>query len=113
MWQQSMKSYIIMGRNEINMKVMEENLVAKVDLLQEQLDQLEVDNHHLQVEMKKSLKQVTKQLEKMMHGVKDEQDGDESDNYLKSVESFRCDRYSWEDLPDMHEARCWATAVTC
>ena len=33
--------------------------------------------------------------------------------YLKSVESFKFDRYSWEELPEMHEARCWATAVAC
>ena len=34
-------------------------------------------------------------------------------NCLKSVEGFRFDRYSWEELPPMHEARCWATAVAC
>ena len=32
---------------------------------------------------------------------------------LKSVEGFRFDRYSWEELPPMHDARCWATAVVC
>ena len=38
---------------------------------------------------------------------------DEGYNVLKSVEDFRFDRYSWEELPPMHEARCWATAVVC
>ena len=38
---------------------------------------------------------------------------DERENYLKLVEGFRFDRYSWEELPPMHEARCWATAVVC
>ena len=34
-------------------------------------------------------------------------------DYLKSVESFRFDRYSWEELPAMHEAKCLATAAVC
>ena len=34
-------------------------------------------------------------------------------NYLKSVESFRFDSYSWQDLPDMREERYLATAVVC
>ena len=38
---------------------------------------------------------------------------DERGNSLKSVESFRFDRYSWEELAEMHEARCQATAVVC
>ena len=37
----------------------------------------------------------------------------ERGNYLKSVECFRFDRYNWEELPEMHEARSWATAVVC
>ena len=36
---------------------------------------------------------------------------DERGNYLKSVEGFRFDRNSWEELPSMHEARCRATAA--
>ena len=39
--------------------------------------------------------------------------GVERRNILKSVEDFRFDRNSWEELPLMHEARCWATAVVC
>ena len=38
---------------------------------------------------------------------------DERNNYLKSVECFRFDRYSWEELAEMHEARYIATAVVC
>ena len=38
---------------------------------------------------------------------------DETGEDLKSVEGFRFDRYSWEELPPMHEERCWATAVVC
>ena len=38
---------------------------------------------------------------------------DEEGNELKSVECFRFDRYTWEELPEMHEARCMATAVVC
>ena len=38
---------------------------------------------------------------------------DETGEDLKSVEGFRFDRYSWEELPPMHEARCWATTVVC
>ena len=34
-------------------------------------------------------------------------------NYLKSVEGFRFDRYSWEELSPMHEAKCYAAAVVC
>ena len=38
---------------------------------------------------------------------------DETGHDLKSVECFRFDRYIWEELPKMHEARCLATAVVC
>ena len=38
---------------------------------------------------------------------------DEEGNYLKSAESFRFDRFTWEELPEMQEARCDATAVVC
>ena len=36
---------------------------------------------------------------------------DERRNVLKTVEGFRFDRNTWEELPSMHEARCMATAV--
>ena len=38
---------------------------------------------------------------------------DEERNCLKSAESFRFDRFTWEELPEMQEARCAATAVVC
>ena len=39
---------------------------------------------------------------------------DETGNYLKSVESFRFDRRTWEELPEMNEERYMATAgVVC
>ena len=38
---------------------------------------------------------------------------DERGHILKSVEGFRFDRNGWEELPSMHEARCWPTAVVC
>ena len=39
---------------------------------------------------------------------------DKRGNYLKSVESFRFDRFTWEELPDMREERFMATAgVLC
>ena len=34
-------------------------------------------------------------------------------NYLKTVESFNFDRYSWNELPEMHNATAFATAVVC
>ena len=38
---------------------------------------------------------------------------DEKGNCLKSAESFRFDRFTWEELPEMLEARWAATAVVC
>ena len=35
----------------------------------------------------------------------------ERGNNLKSVEGFSFNRYTWEELPDMKESRCFATAV--
>ena len=37
--------------------------------------------------------------------------GKDEMNYLNSVESFRFDRYTWEELPVMHEAKWLATAA--
>ena len=55
-------------RNEAkfeNVKTVMENVVAKVDLLQEQLNNREVNNRLVQEGMKKSLNEITKQLERM------------------------------------------------
>ena len=38
---------------------------------------------------------------------------DEKGHYLKSAESFRFDRFTWEELPEMQQARWGATAVVC
>ena len=38
---------------------------------------------------------------------------DERGNYLKTVEGFRFDRNTWEELQSMHEPRGWATAAVC
>ena len=38
---------------------------------------------------------------------------DKRRNSLKSVECFRFDPYSWQELPEMQEARYCATAVAC
>ena len=38
---------------------------------------------------------------------------DEGDNFLKSVEGFRFDSYSWQELPEMREERYLATAIVC
>ena len=38
---------------------------------------------------------------------------DEGGNVLKSVEGFRFDRYSWEELPPVHVERVFATAAVC
>ena len=57
-----------LDRNEAkfeNIKAVVENVVAKVDLLQEQLNNREVNNRLVQEDMKKSLNEITKQLERM------------------------------------------------
>ena len=38
---------------------------------------------------------------------------DEKENLFKSVEAFRFDCNSWEELSPLHETRCLATAVAC
>ena len=61
-----------MDRNETNVKAVEKNVVAKVELVQEQLrgqlNKQEESNRRLKadnVEMKRSLNEITKQLERM------------------------------------------------
>ena len=39
--------------------------------------------------------------------------GGDDTGALNSVESFRFDRFTWEELPPMQEARSYATAVVC
>ena len=114
-------------RIEMNLKAVEENLVAKVDLVQEQLI----------VEMKTSLNEITKQLERMTqqasHEVEAEQeemkkgiaDADEMDREpkvvvaggynrggnLNSVEMFSLSTRTWTPLQPMKECRSRASSV--
>ena len=127
-------------RNELSLKAVEQNLVAKVELVQEQLNKQEVNNRHVQgdiVEMKKSLNEITKQLERMTqqasHEVQDEQEemkkgiaeADEMDtepkvvvaggykifNSLNSVEMFNLSTQTWTPLQPMTEGRNGASSV--
>ena len=55
-------------RNETNVKAVEENVVAKFELVQEQLNKQEKSNRQLRadnIEIKKSLNEIMKQLERM------------------------------------------------
>jgi hypothetical protein len=38
---------------------------------------------------------------------------DEQGHVLKSVEAFKFESYSWQELPEMSQARFWHTAVAC
>ena len=129
-----------LDRNEMNLKAVEQNLVAKVELVQEQLIKQEVSNRHVQgdiVEIKKSLNEVTKQLERMTqrasHEVEAEQEemkkgiaeADEMDTELKvviaggsneggklnSVEMFSLSTQTWTPLQPMRECRDGASSV--
>ena len=54
-------------RNETNVKAVGENVIAKVELVQEQLNKQEENNRHLKadnVQIKKSLNEIMKQLER-------------------------------------------------
>ncbi len=118
----------------------EQNLVAKVELVQEQLNKQEVSNRHVQgdiVEMKKSLNEITKQLERMTqqasHEVQAEQEemkkgiaeadeidtepkvviagGRNRDGVLNSVEMFSLSTQTWTPLQPMRECRSGASSV--
>ena len=125
---------------ETNLKAVEQNLVAKVELVQEQLNKQEVSNRHVQgdiVEMKKSLHEITKQLERMTqqasHEVQAEQEemkkgiaeademetepkvviagGQNRDGVLNSVEMFSLSTQTWTPLQSMKEYRSGASSV--
>ena len=130
-------------RNELSLKdvkAVEQNLVAKVELVQEQLNKQEVNNRHIQgdiVGMKKSLNEITKQLERFtqqtLHEVQAEQEvmkkgiaeADEVDTEpkvviaggrnrkgrLNSVEMFNLSTRTWTPLQPMRECRCGASSV--
>ena len=126
-----------LDRNEMNSKAIEQNLVAKVDLVQEQQ---EVSSRHAQgdiVEMKKSLNEITKQLERMTqqasHEVQAEQEemkkgiaeadeietepkvviagGYNRGRNLNSVEMFSLSTQTWTPLQSMRECRSEASSV--
>jgi hypothetical protein len=126
-----------MDRNQENVKTEFGNVVAKVELVQEQLNQQEECNRQLKadnVEMKRSLKGITKQLERMTqqtsHEVQAEEmkkdiaeggmdrepkvviagglDGKENTN---SVEMFSLLNATWTPLQPMKEGRRRASSV--
>ena len=125
---------------ETSLKAVEQNLVAKVEKVQEQLNKQEVSNRHVQgdiVEMKKSLHEITKQLERMTqqasHEVQAEQEemkkgiaeademdtepkvviagGQNKDGVLNSVEMFSLSTQTWTTLQPMKECRTGASSV--
>ena len=118
-----------LDRNEMKLKALEQNLVAKVDLVQKQLNRQELSN----VEIKKSLNEITKQLERMTHQashqVQDEQEevkkgiaeADDIDTEPKvviaggknnhSAEMFSLSTQTWTPLPPMRECREGASSV--
>ena len=127
-------------RMEMNSNAVQQNLVAKVELVQEQLDRQEVSNRHIQgdiVEMKKILNEITKQLktmtQKTSHEVQDEREemkkgiaeADEMDTEPKvviaggynkgrrsnSVEMFSLSTQTWTPLQPMRECRSGASSV--
>ncbi len=125
---------------EMNSKAVEQNLVAKFELVQEQLNKQEVSNRHVQgdiVEIKKSLNEITKQLktmtQKTSHEVQDEQEemkkgiaeademhtepkvviagGYNKGRTLNSVEMFSLSTQTWTPLQPMRECRSGASSV--
>ena len=119
-------------RNATNVKAVEENVVAKVELVQEQLNKQEESNRQLRadnVEMKKSLNEIMKQLERMTqltsHEVQAEEmkkeiaEGGEEDREpmvivaggwrpggrVNSVEMFNLATRTWTQLQPMRENR--------
>ena len=119
-------------RNATNVKAVEENVVAKFELVQEQLNEQEESNRQLRadnVEMKKSLNEIMKQLERMTqlisHEVQAEEmkkgiaEGGEEDRepmvivaggwrpggQVNLVEMFNLATRTWTQLQPMRENR--------
>jgi N-acetylneuraminic acid mutarotase len=121
-------------RNQENIKT---EVVAKVELVQEQLNNQEKSNRRLEadnVEMKRSLNEITKQLERMMqqtsHEVQAEEmkkdiaeggmdrepkvliaGGSNGGEYTNSVEMFSLLNVTWTPLKPMKEGRQGASSV--
>ena len=132
-----------LDKNEKNVlesaKAVEANVVAKVELVQEQLTKQEESNRQLEadnVEMKKSLNEITKQLERMTqqtsHEVQAEQlkkgiaEADEMNREpkvvvagganpraLNSVEMFSFSTGTWTPLQPMKDSHEGASSVVC
>ena len=127
-------------RIETSLKAVEQNLVAKVELVKDQLNKQEISDRHVQediVEMKKCLNEITKQLERMTqqasHEVQAEQEemkkgiaeADEMDTepkvviaggsndggILNSAEMFSLSIRTWTPLKPMGECREGASSV--
>ena len=116
-----------------NVKVVEENVVAKVELVQQQLNKQEESNRRLEadiMEMKKSLNEIMKQLERMTqisHEVQGEQmkkgiaeaaSGIEpkvviagASSRLNSVEMFSLATKTWTPLQPMNKGRQETSSV--
>ena len=120
-------------RNETNVKAVEENVVAKVEVVQEQLNKQEESNRRLEadnVEMKKSLNEIMKQLERMTQQTSHEVQAEEikkgiaeavggmerepkvivaggwnEGKKLNSVEMFSLANKTWTQLQPMREGR--------
>ena len=126
-------------RNETNVKAVEENVIAKVELVQEQFVKQEESNHQLRadnVEIKKSLNEIMKQLERMTqqtsHEVQAEQmkkgvaevaggidreakvviaGGSSESKRLDSVEMFGLATRTWTALQRMRKSRGGSSSV--
>ena len=122
---------------EVKGNSVELTVVAKVELVQEQLNKQEESNRRLEadnVEMKKSLNEIAKQLERMalqtLHEEQAEQltkgiaeadgmgrelkvvvAGGENQNSLNSVEMFSLATEAWEPLQSMRERHRGASSV--
>ena len=124
---------------KVEVKAVEENVVAKVELVQQQLNKQEESNRQVRAdntEIKKSLNEIMKQLERMtqqiMHeaqaekmkkGIAEAVSGMEREpkvviaggfnekGYLNSVEMFSLTNGTWTPLKQMKERREGASAV--
>ncbi|CAB3979961.1 E3 ubiquitin- ligase NRDP1 [Paramuricea clavata] len=126
-----------MERNDRNQEKFKTEVVAKVELVQKQLNKQEESNRQLQadnVEMKRSLNEITKQLERMTQQTSHEVQAEEMKKdiaeggmdrepkvviaggwngrkYLNSVEMFSLVNASWAPLKSMKEGRSRQSSV--
>ena len=128
-----------LSATKVEVKAVEENVVAKVELVQQQLNKQEESNRQLRADnadMKKTLNEIMKQLERMtqqiMHEAQAEKmkkgiaeavtgmerkpkvviaGGWSEEGYLNSVEMFSLTNGTWTPLKEMKECRQGASAV--